>query len=533
MSASAVSANQDSGSMHRGVIVTVMVLGAFVALLNQTLLNVAIPHLMNAFGVDADTVQWLSTAYMLTNGIVVPLSAFLIATLTTRTLFMGSVLIFVVGTLVCGAAPSFSVILAGRVIQAIGAGLMMPLMMTVIMSIYPPETRGKMMGVIGIAMFFAPALGPTLSGWMIENWSWRLLFYVTIPIGLLDFALAFVFLKNVGEPRRMKFDIVGFVTSTIGFGTLLYGFSEAGSKQLHDPQVVIPVICGIIFLVFFVVQELTYDAPMLNLRVFSVSQFSLATIVSSILNMAIFGGALLVPIYIQNIRGYSALESGLLMLPGALIMAAMSPISGILLDRYGVRPLAVIGLSITAVTTWLYTGLSMDTTYGHVMLLYTLRMFGMSFVAMTIMTSGLNALPRNLASHGTAVSNTVRMVASSLGTAILVTIMSTQSTTHFDAYADMMNVSNASLHNGFMEVAQSMAYQLKVPLSTGIGVAREIWAQLVQSNGTVEGIDDAFRVAAGLAVFALLLSFFLTRPKQQPVAQKARVQGAASPKETS
>ncbi|MCL6517446.1 DHA2 family efflux MFS transporter permease subunit [Alicyclobacillus sp.] len=511
MTSIAVTAKRGDATIHRGTIVAVMVLGAFVALLNQTLLNVAIPHLMNSFGIDADTVQWLSTAYMLTNGMVVPVSAFLIATLTTRTLFLGAMVTFTVGSVICSISPTFSVMLFGRVVQAIGAGLMMPLMMTVIMAIYPPETRGKMMGVIGISMFFAPAVGPTLSGWMIENWPWRLLFYITIPIGILDIILAFLFLTNVGEPKRMRFDTVGLITSMIGFGTLLYGFSEAGSKHWTDPVVELSIACGLLFLVLFVIQELTYDAPMLNLRVFSEPQFTIASIVSSVLNMAIFGGALLIPIYMQNIRGYTALQSGLLMLPGSIVMAIMSPISGILMDKYGVRLLALIGLSITTVTTWMYTKLGVDTPYSYVMLLYTVRMFGMSFIAMTIMTSGLNALPRHLVSHGTAASNTVRMVASSLGTALLVSIMSSQTTAHFDAYANMMNIGNRSLSVGFNSVAAGMAHQMSVPLGVGLEVARVLWSRIVTMNATIEGINDAFRVATLLALVAFVLSILLRK----------------------
>jgi EmrB/QacA subfamily drug resistance transporter len=506
--------------LHRGTIVMVLVVGAFVAILNQTLLNVAIPHLMTAFNASADTIQWLSTGYMLANGVVIPLTAYLIARFTTRQLFITAMILFTVGSFVCSIATGFPMMLVGRVIQASGAGIMMPLMMTVILNIYPPEVRGKAMGTIGVPMFFAPAVGPTLSGWMIEHWSWRLLFYVVIPIAILDIILAFVFLRNVTETTKPKFDFAGVVTSTIGFGSLLYGFSEAGNKGWGDAIVLGSIVLGIVFIILFVVIELTSKRPMLNLRVFKVGMFSLSAAVSSIVNMAMFGGALLVPIYVQNIRGYSPLESGMLMLPGALLMGAMSPVSGALLDRIGIRPLAVVGLLITALTTWQFAQLNMQTTYHHIMVLYTWRMFGMSFIAMTIMTSGLNHLPRHLNSHGTSSANTVRMVAASLGTAFLVTIMTNRSTLHLSQYQNTMSLTNPTLHLYINQFGAQIGQMLGQSAQVGQTVATDLlYSQAVQLS-TVKGINDAFMVATGLTVLALILSLFMRNINKRSVSDK-------------
>ncbi|MCL6636764.1 MAG: DHA2 family efflux MFS transporter permease subunit [Alicyclobacillus sp.] len=518
-SAAVATAPPGTPQVNRSVVISVMIMGAFVSILNQTLLNVAIPHLMNAFGVDADTVQWLSTGYQLTNGIVIPVSAFLIAVLTTRQLFIACMSVFTAGTLICALAPNFTVMLVGRIVQAAGAGVLMPLMMTVIMRLFPPETRGRAMGVIGVAMFFAPAVGPTLSGWMIEHWSWRLLFYVVIPIALADILAAYFALQNVTERTPRKFDVWGFLTSTLGFGTLLYGFSEAGSKNWNDFQyVTLPICIGLVSLAVFVAIELTTETPMLNLRVFRYKMFSLACLVSSVVNMAIFGGALLVPIYIQNIRGYSALDSGLLLLPGAILMGAMSPVSGALLDRYGIRPLALIGLTITAITTYDYTKLDLNTTYGHVMMLYTLRMFGMSFIAMTIMTSGLNELPLQLASHGSASANTVRMAAASLGTALLVTQMSTQSKVVLNDYANHFTALNPYLYNTVHGVGSLLAIETGQPQDNAMTLAQQIFYGYLAKLAEVGGINDAFMLATLLSVVALVLSAFL---KMKPKGKRA------------
>ncbi|WNQ13826.1 DHA2 family efflux MFS transporter permease subunit [Paenibacillus aurantius] len=499
--------------VHRGVLLFVLVLGAFIAILNQTLLNVAIPHLMNDFNVSSSTIQWLSTAYMLVNGIVIPISAYLIGTFTTRQLFLGAMISFTVGSLICGVAPTFSVMLIGRIVQGLGAGIIMPLMMTVILNIFPPETRGRSMGMIGIAMFFAPAVGPTLSGWIIEHWSWRILFYVAMPLAIADIILAYFLLKNVTKKTNPLFDFWGFLTSTVGLGFLLYGCSEAGSKGWGDAIVDVSLIIGAIALVLFIIRELTTPNPMLNLRVFKFGIFTTSVIVSCIVNMAMFGATILVPIYVQNIRGFSAMDSGLLMLPGALLMGVMSPVTGALMDKVGARPLAIIGLTITAVTTWELSKLGPDTTYHSLMLLYTLRMFGMSFIAMTIMTAGLNQIPRELVSHATAASNTARQVAASLGTALLVTVMSNRSTFHLGEFSNTMTSTNPNLVDIVQKLGAGFAAKLGIPADASQGVVSQMLYGLAVKQSTIMGINDAFVVATVLTVIALVCSFFLKRVK--------------------
>lgn len=516
-----VSAGEARQNDHRNAILLVMILGAFVAILNQTLLNVAIPHLMSDFNVTADQVQWLSTAYMLTNGVLIPISAFLIGTFTTRQLFLTAMTLFTLGSLVCSLAPVFGVMVVGRVIQAMGGGIMMPLMMTVVLDLFPVETRGRAMGTMAIAMFFAPAVGPTLSGWMIQHWSWRWLFWVVIPIAVIDIILAAVMLRNVAARHRPGFDLWGFLTSIVGFGFLLYGFSEAGSKGWHNSTVQVSLAVGVVFLILFVLRELTAREPMLNLAVFRYPMFTLTTVIGMITNIAMFGAMILTPIYLQNLRGYTPLQSGLLMLPGALLMGIMSPVSGALFDKIGARPLAVIGLLITAITTWQFSKLGATTPYSHVMMLYTARMFGMSFMAMSVQTAGLNQLPRQLYAHGTAASNTARTVASSLGTAFMVTIMTTRTTVHVADYSNLITVGQPWLYHNLQTLGMGLAMKLGLPMTAWPQAAAPIIYGLVEKQATIEGIDDAFVVATCLTIVALVLSLFIrrTRPADAPARE--------------
>lgn len=507
---------QTPAQIHTISILVVLLLGVFVSILNQTLLNVAIPHLMTEFNASADTIQWLSTGYMLTTGILVPISAFLIGTFSTRQIFITSMILFTVGSFICSISTSFSIMLIGRIIQASGSGVMMPLMMTVILDLFPPQTRGKAMGTMAIALFFAPAIGPTMSGWLIDNFSWRYLFYVVIPIALMDIVLAVVYLKNVTTRNRPRFDFLGLATAIIGFSTLLYGFSEAGSKGFGDTVVIASIVLGVVFLILFVIRELTAKEPMLDLRVFRYGVFTLTTVVGCIVNMAMFGAMILTPIYIQNIRGFTPFESGLLMLPGAILMGIVAPFAGALFDKIGARPLAIFGLAITTIATWEFSKLTNDTTYGHVMWLYTFRMFGMAFIAMTIQTEGLNQLPRHLYSHGTAASNTARQVASSLGTAILVSVMTTRATVHMADYQNHLTSTNPHLMDILNQIAQGLSAQLGQSLAAGHAAAQYVLYGLAMQQSTIDGINDSFMVATVIALIALALSFFIKRVKVGP-----------------
>lgn len=504
----------DPSSVHPVSIVAVLILGAFTAILNQTLLNVALPKIQTDLNVSYNTVQWLVTGYMLVNGVLIPITAFLLESFTTRTLFIFAMSSFGVGTIFCALSPTFPILLVGRLVQGIGAGIIMPLMTNVMLTIFPPEKRGAAMGTMGVAMIFAPAVGPTLSGWIVENYSWRLLFYVVLPITILDVILAVIFLRNIRQLTRPRLDILGVILSTIGFGGILYAFSEAGNKGWSDSQVQLSLIAGILSLIIFVWRSLTVKNPVLEFRVFKFSIFSMTTIVNAVITMAMFAGMVLTPIYLQNIRGFTPLQSGLLLLPGAIVMGIMSPVTGILYDKIGARPLAVVGLLITAITTWNFGHLTDATTYGHIMVMYTFRMFGMSMLMMPIMTEGLNNLPPKYYSHGTAMSNTLRQVSGSLGTAFLVTVMTNRSSFHEGMYINTITSANHFLAQKLQTLGQGMASMLHLPQSVGSSLLTESLYGQTMKESAIMGINDAFYVATGLSILALILSFFIRRSVQ-------------------
>ncbi|PWK15816.1 DHA2 family efflux MFS transporter permease subunit [Tumebacillus permanentifrigoris] len=511
----------DLSNLKIGKLLAVVLLGGFVAVLNQSLLNIALPHMMNDLNVSATTINWLITGYMLMNGVTIPLSSFLTRRFGTRNLFIFAILLFTLGAIICAASPGFTLILVGRFVQAGGAGLIMPLMMNVVLTVFPPEKRGMAMGLAGVVVIFAPAIGPTLAGWVVQNYSWRLLFILVIPIGIIDLLIALTWMKDVTERVREKFDLWGFLFSTIGFGDLLFGFSKAGSAGWTSPQVLIPIVVGIIGLALFVWRELTTDEPMLDLRAFGYSVFTLAIIVSSLMYMAMIAAMVLLPIYLQNIRGFTPVESGLLLLPGALMMAVFSPIAGGLMNRIGARPLIVTGLVISVITTWQFTHLSADTSYGTILVLNSIRMIGMALMMMTTTTEGLNQLPERLGSHGTALSNTFQQVFASLGTALLVTIMTTHATYHAASLANEMTTTNPLLYQQLGRLGQGVAVSTGLSAQASNSLVSVLMNGLIVKESTIQGINDAFVVGTALTAAALLTSLFMRRSKAKVVSQPA------------
>ncbi|QTQ08691.1 DHA2 family efflux MFS transporter permease subunit [Macrococcoides canis] len=481
-------------------IITALMAGMFVAILNQTLINVALPVMINDFSISTATAQWLTTGFMLVNGILVPVSAYLIQKFTYRQLFMFAMIAFTIGSVICAISTNFPVMMTGRVIQAVGAGILMPLGTNVFMTVFPPEKRGAAMGMMGIAFILAPAIGPTLTGWVIQNYHWNVMFYGMTVVGLLSIIIGFFWFKIYQPISNPKLDVPGVIFSSLGFGSLLYGFSEAGNKGWDSGIVITTMIIGLIFVLLFVYREISMKAPMMDLRALKYTGFSFTLLINVIVTMSLFGGMLLLPVYLQSIRGFSPLDSGLLLLPGSLLMGLMGPVSGRLLDKFGIKPIAIFGLLIMTYATWELTKLSMDTSYTTILGIYVLRSFGMSFIMMPIMTAGMNALPQRMIPHGNAISNTVRQLAGSIGTAILVTVMTQQTTAHMGDIANTMDKTHPEIAGQFAEIGRSVGSE---------GAGSQLIMGYLQKFATINGINDAFWVATALSALAFILSFFL------------------------
>lgn len=471
-------------------ILAILMTGAFVALLSNTLLNVALPSIMKEFNVTPSTVQWLVTGYMLVNGVLIPTTAFLIKKFTARRLFLIAMGLFTVGTLIGGFATVFPVLLGARMIQASGAAIIMPLLMNVLYTTFPPEKRGAAMGMFGIVMVFAPAIGPTLSGFIIEHYNWTVLFFMMAPVMGLVWVLGYFKLRDTKETSTDKIDSLSVILSALGFGGLLYGFSAAGTHSWSDPIVYASILIGVLALISLILRQFKMSDPMLDFRVYKFPMFALSSAISVTLSMAMFSAMLLMPMYLQNIRGISAMDSGLLMLPGALLMGIMMPVAGRIFDKFGPKILAYVGLTIVIVTTYLFSDLTDATSYMHLVIVYSIRMLGIGMVMMPIMTNGLNQLPPKFIRHGTAMNSTLQQVSGAIGASLLITIMSNRTATHIQ---EMTTEATSKLTS----------------IPTGETLAK--LQQHIGMEAMISGINDAFLVATGVAVVSLILSFFIKR----------------------
>lgn len=419
----------------------------------------------------------MTTGFMLVNGIMIPVTAFLINKVPTKILYLTAMSTFLIGTIVAYIAGNFGVLLTGRLIQAIGVGITMPLLQNIMLTIFPPNKRGAAMGVAGIAIGVAPAIGPTLSGWVIDQFGWRMLFGMIIPVAALVLLSSIFFMANVLPDRNPKLDVLSLIESTIGFGALLYGFSEVGDKGWGSPIVYGSIVLGVVVIALFAYRQLHLDQPFLELRVFKTKIFTLSTILGSIANMAMVGAEMVIPMYLQIIHGKTALESGLTLLPGAIMMALMSPVTGNIFDRIGAKRLAQLGLFLLAIATVPYAFVTADTPSIYITILYMVRMFGVSMTMMPLTTNGMNALPQNMIAHGTAVNNTIRQIASSIATAIMISVLS--------------DVTNASKPAKALLTSDPLAYKHDF------------------FNATLSGYHAAFWFAIGFSTVGWLLTFFL------------------------
>lgn len=411
-------------SYNRTMLMVVILLGAFCIVMNQTLLITAYPTIMKDLNISLATVQWLTTLFLLVSGITIPLTAYLMKQIQSKYLFLTAVNLFLVGVLICYFGPTFSFLLVGRLFQGLASGIMLPLIQSMVLNMFEKDERGAAMGFVGLVIALAPAVGPTLSGILITYFNWKILFLITIPLIILSEIGAALFFKVSIPLEKSKLDILSLILSIIGFGGLLYGISLISSKGWSSVEVLSLLGVGIVVLIIFVLRELRIPNPLLGLTVFKYPTFSVAVFLSSISYMALLGFESILPDFIQKVRLESPIHSGLILLPGSIVMGIMNPVTGKLFDRYGGRLLIPIGLSLLSLGTLPFLFINTTTPIVLISLFYAIRLFGISMVLMPVTTTGMNALPNEMISNGTATNNTLRQIASSFGTAILVTFLS-------------------------------------------------------------------------------------------------------------
>ena len=435
-------------------ILMILVAATFVVILNETIMVNAIPRLMLQFAVTARDAQWLSTAFMLTMAVVIPTTGWFLQRVTTRSAFAAAMGLFLAGTALATAAWSFPVLLVARVVQASGTAVMMPLLMTTLLTIVAVEHRGKVMGNVTLAIAVAPALGPAVSGLILQLGSWRLIFAVILPIALAMLAIGLTRLVNVGERRPGGIDAGSIVLSALGFGAFVYGLSQIGASGAHGGIVPpgVAIGAGAVLIALFALRQIQLQhggIPLLDLRTLRHRTFVISLSVMCVAFMAMMGAMITLPLYLQNVHGYSVLTTGLMMMPGGLAMGLLGPTVGSLFDRYGARPLVVPGAVVLLAVMVGLAQITATTPPGWVVTLHVSMSLGLAFLFTPLFTVGLSDLPPHLYAHGSAVLGTLQQVAAAAGTAVVITILSTRAASLTSAGSDAVSALSGGIRWGF------------------------------------------------------------------------------------
>ncbi|GAA4804119.1 DHA2 family efflux MFS transporter permease subunit [Tomitella cavernea] len=419
-------AEESAVGPRSGLIIGMLVVAAFVMILNETIVSVALPDLAKILDVSATTVQWLASGFLLTMAVVIPTTGFLLERFSPRAIFLTAMSLFSVGTLVCAASPNFEVLLAGRVVQAGGTAVMIPLLMTTVMRLVPEDKRGATMGTMAIVIGFAPALGPTVGGAILSGMGWRWMFWLVLILAAAMFAVGATRMHVPGETRKVPLDVASVIMSGLAFAGIVYGFSLIGRSGDTLMPAWAPIVAGLVVLGGFVWRQMVLqreDRPLLSLLPLGYRQFTVSVIVGVLVFMSLLGaGAILLPMYMQNVLGESTFITGLALLPGGLALAALSRPVGRLYDRVGARPLLIPGAAGMTAALWLFALLGEDSSVWAVIGIDILLMVALGVMMTPMMTEALGVLPDSLYSHGSAILTTLQQVAGALGSAVFVSV---------------------------------------------------------------------------------------------------------------
>jgi DHA2 family lincomycin resistance protein-like MFS transporter len=461
--------------------VWLLLAAAFVAILNETTMGVAIPHLITDLGITALAAQWLTTAFMLTMAVIIPITGFLLRRFTTRTMFVAAMGLFSLGTLTAFLSPGFPMLLVARVVQASGTAIMMPLLMTTLMTVVPPAIRGRMMGRVSIVMSLAPAIGPTLAGALLNNFEWRWIFGVVLPIALVVLVVGARWIHNLGETTRAPIDVLSVILSALGFGGLVFGLSQLGAgghgggsdaaSATATTTLVVSLVVGVIALGLFGWRQVVLqrkDDALLDLRVFRSANFSLSIAQMAVMSMAFFGAITVVPLYLQDVLHADPLTTGLVVLPGALAMGLTGPVIGRVYDRWGTTVLLVPGAVITSAMLWFYTTFTPTTPVWVVAVAQTVLSVGLALSFTPLFTASLGSLEPRFYSYGSAVLGTVQQVAGAAGIALMFGVMAAASAAATSSGADAVAAQSAGTHAAFLTAAL-----LSLPLLVGAFLIRK------------------------------------------------------------
>ncbi len=492
------------GLEYKWLVLIAMLPGFTVFLLDVTIVNVALARLGSVFDVNYATVQWVITGYSLASGMATPMASFMETRFTMKRVWVTALAAFTASSVLCGLAPSFWVLVLGRVIQGFAGGMMLPLAISTLFQVFPPNQRGQALGFFAIPMVAGPALGPTIGGYIVTNWDWRLVFFVNLPVGVAAVLLGWLALRP-GRPRfGIRFDTIGALLSSIGFGLTLFGLSRVDSDGWDALSVRGCIGMGLVSLVVFIIYELTRSDPLLNVRLFALPQFFIANVVGWVSTIALFGAEFMLPLYLQNLRNMSAVDTGLLLMPQGLSVAIAGPLAGRLVDRIGARYVSMFGFALLAFNTWQLSQITLTTSFDTLKLLLVIRGLALGCTMQPTQLSAMAVVPAQFRTNASSLNNAMRNVFQSFGVAMLSTVVTTQTTVHsvvlsWGVRPDTMQ--GQAIPQLSASLQQSAG--LSGPLADMAALAMML--RQIGEQAAVLAFGDAYRIT----FFAAVLAFFL------------------------
>jgi EmrB/QacA subfamily drug resistance transporter len=493
---------------YKWKIVLVAISGTFMMMIDATIVNIALPHILSVFNDTIDKMQFITSAYLMAMAISAPLATFIMTRFGVKRIYIASLVFFLVGSMLCGIAWNTNSLIIFRIIQGASSGVLMPLAMTLIFTNVPPEGRGTAMGIFGIPMVLAPAIGVTLGGYLVEYMDWRWCFYVNVPVVIAAVIISVIWIKDTPKEATLPLDIKGFMLAALGFGSLLYALTYAPSWGWDDVRTLGLVGISLISLVSWVIVELKVKVPLLELRVFKFKGFSLGTLLTFVTTMGLFSAMLLLPLFLQSVRGLGAFQAGLLMIPQAAGAMIGSVAGGRVYDRVGARPPVIIGLLLTGYMTWKLSALDITTPDSTFMLLVGVRGIGIGLCMMPVMTFALAEVPLALTSAASTITNVLRSVFGGLATAIFASLLSS-----YEKINLAVMVQTATPDSGtslqVMSTAQVYLQKAGMSLQAAHQEAIALLYQLTAIRATILAFEKVFIIGAVIIFVGIIPALFL------------------------
>ncbi len=511
--------NIHESSSYKWLVLAVVMIGTFISVLDASIVNVAMPKMMAAFSVSVDKIEWVLTVYLLVRSVIFPSSGWIADHFGYKSTYNLGLILFTAGSLLCSLAVNENMLIFFRVIQGAGAGLIMPVGMAIITREFPPEQRGFALGFWGIAAAASISLGPMFGGYLIDKFDWNAIFDINVPIGIIGVIAAWMILKEYKIPRKGKFDMIGLISMTVFLVSLLLALSD-GNSAWNTGGWTSDFILSCFFIAFvsfviFLARELSAKNPILDLRILKNRNFGLSNIMFFIFGLAFFGNSFLLPIFLQNSLGYTALQAGLVFFPVGIIQAIMSPIAGKMTDKLNPKIPISIGIILTFFSMYFYKDLSLTTEYGGIIIPLIIRGFGLGFMFIPLSTVAINNIPKEKMAQATGLFNTIRQVGGSFGVAILGTLLTRRVIFHTAMYSQAVD-QNSTV---FKHIEQGLSHFVQQSLG-GAGSlvhlrAKSLIIQNLTAQAFVRGIADDFLAGAAITVLILLPLFFLRYNKKK------------------